>query len=394
MPPFPSSSQGQGPPGVYSESYEEVPNDDTKNHSWHARTELEYKLLSYCIEKVVSELDKNYFRFQVEFDTELEIDVEKEVVVLGNGACSFNFEGQNFVWRANKEMDIHSISSGGKIHKVKKLIQKFVKEKNPLKRKNLHISLAPDGFDCTYKNIPTTSFKDVILNEAMKEEIYDNTIFQLKKLNANNGIILHGAPGVGKSAMVQAIIAESIKEKFSTCFITTQVNFSAFGEFMQKYLAPCVCIFEDIVSYGGTRENGENPILADFLQLISGLSEGKQKIIFVATTNYLEYLDKAISNRPMRFNRKYEFVLPTNDEINQLIALYFKDIELADRQKKLCHDSGFTGSHVKELRRTCDLKKEKTGFPVEQIFDESVKTVKDSFSNGKEKLVGYQFKKT
>ena len=238
----------------------------------------------------------------------------------------------------------------------------------------------PQGYEVLFKPVPTTTFDEVILDQAMKDDIYDNTIFQLKHIDSNNGIILSGSPGTGKSKSCQAIISEAIKEGFSTCFVVQKVDWSMLDEFIREFLAPAVVILEDIDAFCQSREETLNGDLASFLQFINGLSEHKEKLVFVCTTNHLDHLDKAVANRPMRFNRKFEFKYPTDDQIDQLLALYFKDVTLSRAQKRLCYGAEFSGSHIKELWRTATLLSKKQNKSLAEVFEKAVETVASNFS--------------
>ena len=102
-------------------------------------------------------------------------------------------------------------------------------------------------------------------------------------------------------------------------------------------------------------------------------------MIFIATTNYLDKLDKAVANRPVRFNRKYKIELPTNEQIAQLIELYFNK-EIKELFAEKCFNLSFTGAHIKEIKRTADLKISKNKkLTYKDVFMESLEMVKENF---------------
>ena len=71
--------------------------------------------------------------------------------------------------------------------------------------------------------------------------------------------------------------------------------------------APCLLILEDIdtlVSSG---------FQSYFFNEVDGLASN-DGIMMIATTNHLEKLDSGLANRPSRFDRKYNFPLPSFDE--------------------------------------------------------------------------------
>lgn len=74
-----------------------------------------------------------------------------------------------------------------------------------------------------------------------------------------------------------------------------------------RSLAPCMLIFEDIdtIVNHNTRSY--------FFNEVDGL-ENNDGIFMVATTNHLDQLDPGLSSRPSRFDRKYLFPLPSEEE--------------------------------------------------------------------------------
>ena len=193
----------------------------------------------------------------------------------------------------------------------------------------------------------------------------------------DNWIVTHNT---GKSKTCQAIIGEAIKEGYSTCFVVQKVDWSMLDEFIREFLAPAIVILEDIDAFCQSREETLNGDLASFLQFVNGLSEHKEKLVFVCTTNHLDHLDKAVANRPMRFNRKFEFKYPTDDQIDRLLELYFKDVNLSRAQKRLCYNCEFSGSHIKELWRTATLLSKKQNKTLAEVFEKAVETVGSNFS--------------
>lgn len=74
-----------------------------------------------------------------------------------------------------------------------------------------------------------------------------------------------------------------------------------------RYMAPCMLILEDIdtIVTPGSRSY--------FFNEVDGL-ENNDGIFMVASTNHLDQLDPGLSSRPSRFDRKYLFPLPSDEE--------------------------------------------------------------------------------
>lgn len=374
----------------YDEVDGELSLESKSKYTFSYSDHLSFRIACYVIDKYLqhSSSDSLVTVSKVELEMNYDVDKFETILVFGNKVYTTHSKIVSYSpCIENLTIGLHTT---GSINALVEILKNEIRTNNPLRGKNLQIVMGASGFDVIYKPVPKTTFDDVILNQAMKDDIYDNTIFQLKNIDSNNGIIFTGQPGTGKSIQCQAIIHEAIKEGFSTCFIVDAIDYSALKEFIHTFLSECIVIIEDIDgSLGQSREHQNNPHIASFLQFINGVSENNDKLVFIATTNYLEHLDKAIRNRPVRFNRKFEFKYPNDGEMDRMLDLFFKDIALTKDQHSLCYEKNFTGSHVNEIHRTATLLSKKHGKPLVDVFNDAVKAVEDNFSTTLTKQVGF-----
>ncbi|MDW8438169.1 MAG: ATP-binding protein [Chloroherpetonaceae bacterium] len=353
------------------------------SYSWTAMAEYSHLVMAFVIQRFIRQIQSDMLVLRRENSAEFTYDYQKKTSILTDGSIAFSHRDKVFVYTVATETHTPSntLTGSGDISEMVERINREIKWNNPLRNK--HIQIVQSGrreYECLFKKPPDITLDQIICDPQMKEDIFDQTILHFETIKGNNGIILHGKPGTGKSLCCQAIIAEALKRGFSTCFLTTQVNYAILNEFLTKFLSPCIVVMEDIDSFGESREFRPNSDLADFLQFISGLYEHDEKIVFVATTNHIEYLDEAIAERPVRFNRKYKFNLPTPKEIDQLIELYFKGEGISQEQKALCYNKRFTGSHIKEIQRTAELLSRKHQKPIAEVFEQAVRIVAQNFS--------------
>jgi len=351
-------------------------------YTWTSVSTYSHFVTAFVIQRYIRKIQEDMLVLRRENSAEFTYDYNKRTSILADGSIGFSYQNKIFVYTIASEMNTPSntLTGSGDISELVAQINDEIKWRNPLRNK--HLQIVQSGrreYECLFKKPPEISFNDVICDEAMKEDIFDQTILHFEKIGGNNGIILHGKPGTGKSLCCQAIISEALKRGFSTCFLTTQVDYAILDEFLTKFLSPCIVVMEDIDSFGESREFRPNYDLSDFLQFLSGLYENDEKIVFVATTNYIEHLDAAIADRPMRFNRKYKFELPSPREIDMLVDLYFKECNISPVQKALCYNKRFTGSHIKEIQRTAKLLSHKRQKSITEVFDEAVQIVSQNF---------------
>lgn len=350
-----------------------------------AKSFIEYSINCYASNKFLNNFEtdkkiiskKHVFQFEYDYDKYSEIHLQE--------VSAFIFKDK--IHLMTKNIETKSIHIDGDFsNEIYSDLMKYVREHNVLKNKQVFISEDGNGLSYKLKKPINITLNEVILNDKIKEDIYDNVIFHFKELEGSNGIILYGEPGTGKSITISAITNEVINEGYSVCYITDNINFIQLEDFIDKMLAPCLIIFEDMDSMGQNRRDIVNTQIAPLLQMINGLAEKNNKQIFIGTTNHIEHLDAALSNRPVRFNRKIKFDFATDSEIDKLIDLYFEDEKITDENKKLCYNKKFTGSHIKELKRTCEMHVKKYKKKYNEIFSECADIIRENFSTGGMKL--------
>lgn len=357
------------------------------SHTFTYNSYYSFLTVSFVIQQFIKQF--NYLIILDKRKREYYYDYNKSETILVSGIIAFIYNGKIIMYNVAPEDLGNTIMSNNNITDLIDILKDKIKNDNPLRYKHLQIIDTGDGFMGIFKKIPNINLDDVILKKELKDDLFDNTIFHLKNLNESNGIILEGIPGTGKSLVCSAIINETIKAGFSTCFITTQTNYTLLNEFIENFISPCIIILEDIDSFGQSREDTTNSHLADFLQFINGLSERTEKIIFIATTNYLEHLDKAIKDRPVRFNRKFKFDLPDNDIIKLLVDKYL-GYDISEKYSELCYDKKFTGSHIKEIQRTTKLLALKNNKELIDVFPEAIKIIEQNFSPTLKSNIGFK----
>ena len=129
------------------------------------------------------------------------------------------------------------------------------------------------------------------------------------------GYLFYGPQGSGKTAIVQQVVADIIKQGglVFSCERPSHLN-DALAIFRQvEPERKVVCLFEDIDAI--VDRFGDSSLLS----LLDGENQ-IDKVLNIATTNYPEKLDKRIISRPRRFDRVMKIGMP-NDEIR---SVYFE----------------------------------------------------------------------
>jgi len=351
--------------------------DGIKSFVISAKTVPSFYVKAY----IANELVYSSKHFEVANNSKLpfEYDYKKFKDILVIGTVAFVFNDKVCFFKINWNSSQMDFSSHEDISDLKKYIYDKIANDNPYRNKLLYYG---DKEYIQIKNVPNIKFDDVIMDDVMKNDIRDNTTFYLKNLRSSNGIIFHGIPGVGKSLICSAIAREAIDDGYTVIYLTHRVFFNDLQSFINECIKDCIVILEDVDSFAVSREI-HNSEISEFLQFLNGITEQENNMIVIATTNYLDKLDSAIANRPVRFNRKYKFDYPSSLEIDRLIDIYFNN-DISSKYGKLCHDIKFTGAHIKELQRTANLliAKSDKKLTYDDVFVESLDLVKNNFSMG------------
>ena len=247
----------------------------------------------------------------------------------------------------------------------KKFIPEFVtgvinlaREQNFYRGKNLELASK-----LRFLNLKDRPWESVILEEPMKDEIHANTIGFLNSrerwsdfgIPSKRGVLLAGEPGTGKTIICKALMAEA---SGITCITTSAYTLDTREYVSELYelaedLKPSMVFIEDIDLIGQNREEfgyQRGNALLSLLSTLDGVEEHSE-IVTVATTNHLETLDKALSQRPSRFDRVIRLSRPGSGQRRQLVDVICARIPLEEALREyLVHKTdGFTPAQIQEV---------------------------------------------
>jgi AAA+ superfamily predicted ATPase len=166
------------------------------------------------------------------------------------------------------------------------------------------------------------------------------------------GILLYGDPGCGKSGIIQLCTKHLIEEMGGIVINIPDADaIHRYNEFIDTIRKieperPLIVIMEDIDSIAGENRH-ETSLL---LNLLDGVKQ-IDNIVYIATTNYPEKLEERITNRPSRFDRRYEVQMPDDSVRKAYIEakLTREDLERIDMDEWLEHTKGMSLAHMREL---------------------------------------------
>jgi len=210
-------------------------------------------------------------------------------------------------------------------------------------------------------NIEKVGWDDVVLTPAQRKSLDRNIVkfidnielYEEKNLPTSRGCLVTGPPGTGKTLTCSAIM----NQVESTIIYITSEDIEERGQIAELYeiarkVSPTIMIVEDIDTLGGIDRTkaGDHPILGEFLNCLAGV-ESNGGVITIATTNFPEYLDKALVDRPGRFDLRLDFGLPDEKLRKHILQKYLSSFNHQNIDfKPLVKDTeGMTGAHLKEM---------------------------------------------
>lgn len=217
-------------------------------------------------------------------------------------------------------------------------------------RSNLHIRVI-EGEDIPYTK--DTTWEDLFLPKDIKEELRNlvenflasQEFYLQNRIPWKRGILLYGKPGNGKTSIIRTIMS---MYNFKPVTIAPGVNDEAVREAFTyaEEQSPALLYFEDLDSL-----LEKNVDISSFLNLMDGIS-AKNGLLVVATANDIKKLKSNITDRPSRFDRKFEIPLPNQEMAYIYLRRWFGNLITVQKCRELAkyaEKHQFSYAYLKEL---------------------------------------------
>ncbi|MFH1240431.1 MAG: proteasome-activating nucleotidase [Candidatus Diapherotrites archaeon] len=216
----------------------------------------------------------------------------------------------------------------------------------------------------SFKNIGGLHNEILDLQEAVILPLTEGERFKKLGIEAPNGILLHGAPGTGKTMLAKALAHESHATFIS--LIGSELARKYIGEgaelvrdvfALAEEKKPAIIFIDEIDAIASRRidegTSGDREVQRTMMQLLNEMDGFKEKtgIKILSATNRIDVLDAAIL-RPGRFDRIVEIPLPELEARREIFKIHTSKMTLAkdvDLEKFAKLTDEMTGADIKAL---------------------------------------------
>ncbi|MFA6220531.1 MAG: CDC48 family AAA ATPase [Erythrobacter sp.] len=201
------------------------------------------------------------------------------------------------------------------------------------------------------------------LREMVELPLRYPELFTRLGVDPPKGVLLHGAPGTGKTRLAQAVANESEASFFT--INGPEIMGSGYGESEKRLRevfeeaaksAPAIIFIDEIDSIAPKRERvsgeAEKRLVAQLLTLMDGL-EARANLVVIAATNRPEAIDEAL-RRPGRFDREIVIGVPDEKGRREILGIHTRGMPLGDKVDldELARATyGFVGADIAALAR-------------------------------------------
>ena len=231
------------------------------------------------------------------------------------------------------------------------------------------VEFRPEAVEVKEELVPEVTYEDIgglgdeitKVREMIELPLKHPEIFERLGIEPPKGVLLHGAPGCGKTLLAKAVANETNShfilingpEIMSKYYGQSEENIRKKFEDAEKN-APSIIFIDEIDAIASKREETkgevERRVVAQLLALMDGL-QTRGKVVVIAATNVPNILDPAL-RRPGRFDREIDIGVPNKEGRLNVLKIHTRNMPLSkDVGLKEIADitHGFVGADVSAL---------------------------------------------
>ena len=233
------------------------------------------------------------------------------------------------------------------------------------------VTLSPKAVDISDEAVPEVTYEDIgglreeikKVREMVELPLKHPEIFEKLGIEPPKGVLLHGAPGTGKTLLAKAV-ANEVEANF-ILLNGPEVMSKFYGESEKKIRdifddaqknAPSIIFFDEIDAIAPKREDVqgevERRVVSQLLTMMDGL-KNRGKVIVIGATNRVNSVDPAL-RRPGRFDREIEITVPGKAGRLDILKIHTRNMPLAKNvnlEKLAGKTHGFVGADLSSLAK-------------------------------------------
>jgi SpoVK/Ycf46/Vps4 family AAA+-type ATPase len=198
--------------------------------------------------------------------------------------------------------------------------------------------------------LPSPEIEEVI--DDIKKFWNKISTFNSYKFAHKRGILLYGEPGCGKSSIIQLCMKHIVEDMDGIVInVKDEDDVDAYLGFIHNFrkvepIRPLIVIMEDLDSIVGEDRYSTSRVL----NVLDGIKQ-IENVVYIATTNYPEKLEERITDRPSRFDRRYEVQLPDAEMRMAYLKhkIPAKDFKKLDIDQWVADTEKMSIAHLREL---------------------------------------------
>ena len=283
-------------------------------------------------------------------------------------------------------------------------IQTLLDDETDARAQAMEVEESPE---VTYDDIGGIDEQIREVQEAVEDPLSNPEIFETVGVEPPSGVLLHGAPGTGKTMLAKAVANET-----DATFIKM-----AGSELVRKFIGEGARLVRDLFDLAAEREpavifideidavaskrtdsktSGDAEVQRTMMQLLSEMDgfDDRGEVRIIAATNRFDMLDEAIL-RPGRFDRLIEIPKPDEEGRRKILEIHTRemsvddDVDFADLATEL---SGYSGADIESLVTEAGMfaiRDERTAVE-RRDFEEAIEKL-DHTDDGPDGVVHYQY---
>jgi len=208
------------------------------------------------------------------------------------------------------------------------------------------------------------------VRESVELPLTEPELFEELGIEPPSGVLLHGAPGTGKTLIAKAIASQAKATFIRMSGSDLVQKFVGEGSRLVKDIfqlardkSPSILFIDEIDAVGSMRTydgtSGSAEVNRTMLQLLAEMDgfDPKGNVKVVAATNRVDLLDPALL-RPGRFDRSIEIPLPDEKGRVEILKIHTRKMNLAndvDFEKLAKVMNGMSGAEISVITKEAGI---------------------------------------